>query len=163
MAKDNLRIRVGEQVFYTSRATIASGGRNTFLAAITDPLWQRPCSGSEETETVQEVFIDRNPAYFSVILDFLRSGELHIPGSMSQTAFVREAQYYGVLEQVRAASRQPLNGDHMARTAIVRVCPVLRRSSTRAIQANADGGCCVTPAGGCGPCVQLDAGATGRS
>lgn len=105
MAKENLRIRVGEQVFYTSRPTIANGGRNRFLTAIADHLWQRPCSGLEETETVQEVFIDRNPAYFCVILDFLPSGALHIPGSLSETAFSKEAQYYGVLEQVRGPGK----------------------------------------------------------
>lgn len=87
-------MRVGEQVFYTSRATIANGGRNTLLAAMTDSLWRTkaPSNGCSRCEAAdQEFFIDRDPAYFAVLLNLLRTGELHIPAGMSETALFKEA------------------------------------------------------------------------
>lgn len=95
-AQDIVRIRVGEKVFFTSRSTIANAGRNTFLAAMTAPLWQTNAGGNGCSE-IAELFIDRNPIYFSVLLDLLRTGELHIPAGMSEAALFQEALYYGLL------------------------------------------------------------------
>lgn len=108
MPQDIVRFQVGEKLFFTSRGTIANGGRDTLLAAMTDSLWQTNASGNGCSDSA-ELFIDRNPAYFSVLLDMLRTGELHIPAGMSETALYQEALYYGLLGQVRAARCGPLD------------------------------------------------------
>jgi hypothetical protein len=74
MAHDRVTLNVGGKYFVTSRTTLANAGRGSMLAAVIDENWQLvPDVASDE------LFIDRNPAYFSVLLDLLRTGELHIP------------------------------------------------------------------------------------
>ena len=41
-------------------------------------------------------FIDRNPRYFSYVLDYLRDGELVIDSNVSLEAFKNEARYFGL-------------------------------------------------------------------
>lgn len=41
-------------------------------------------------------FIDRSGELFAPILEYLRTGELHIPENMSQLAVIREVQFYGI-------------------------------------------------------------------
>lgn len=138
MAHDRVRFNVGGKKFVTSRATIENGGRNSMLAAMIDSLWQKPADSDEKQE--QELFIDRNPVYFSVLLDLLRTGELHIPTGMSERALFREALYYGILDHVRDARSGPLDGNRVVRTASIRGCAT---GDGTAIRANAEGGCCV--------------------
>lgn len=156
MASDKIRIRVGEKVFHTTRSTITSGGRNTYLAAMVDSIWQTATVGSSSAETdMNELFIDRNPAYFSVLLDLLRTGELDIPPEMSEKALFREALYYGLEDQVRAAAEpEPLDGHTLRHTTTIRghyhppasgphdAYVVGAPGSIRA-GPDSDGGCCV--------------------
>jgi len=77
MAHDRVNLNVGGKRFVTSRTTLANAGRGSMLAAVIDENWQLvPDVASNE------LFIDRNPTYFSVLLDLLRTGELHVPPGM---------------------------------------------------------------------------------
>ena len=83
MAHDRVTLNVGGKYFVTSRTTLANAGRGSMLAAVIDENWQLvPDVASNE------LFIDRNPAYFSVLLDLLRTGELHIPPGKLNSTFV---------------------------------------------------------------------------
>jgi hypothetical protein len=82
MAHDRVTLNVGGKYFVTSRTTLANAGRGSMLAAVIDENWQLvPDVASDE------LFIDRNPAYFSVLLDLLRTGELHIPPGKLQSPY----------------------------------------------------------------------------
>lgn len=46
--------------------------------------------------TFSYIFIDRNGDYFSLILDFLRTGSLDVPQHFSRKALLREFEYYQI-------------------------------------------------------------------
>ncbi|KAH7426594.1 hypothetical protein KP509_10G007500 [Ceratopteris richardii] len=107
------------------------------LSAMIGENWRRDCSAASITN---EFFIDRNPAYFSVLLDLLRTGELHMPAGMSEKALYREALYYGILDHVRSAKWGMLDGNMLQCTNTVRGHATGDATAIRGAQ---DGGCCV--------------------
>lgn len=136
MSQDIIRLNVGGKLFVTSSTTIANAGCNSMLSAMTGENWRvKPTSS-----TTEDFFIDRNPAYFSVLLDLLRTGELHIPPGMSEKALHREALFYGILDHVRAAKWGSLDGNRLECAASIRGQATGDATAIRAAQ---DGGCCV--------------------
>lgn len=135
MPKDIVRLNVGGKLFVTSSTTIANAGSDSMLSAMIGDNWRTNSSASAE-----DFFIDRNPAYFSVLLDLLRTGELHIPSGMSEKALHREALFYGILDHVRAAKWGPLDGNRLE--CVTSICGRATGDAT-AIRAAQDGGCCV--------------------
>ncbi|PRP85173.1 K+ channel tetramerization domain-containing protein [Planoprotostelium fungivorum] len=67
-AKSKIVIDVGGKKFSTSRDTLLSNGDNFFSALLRGQHWQPDEDGS--------YFIDRNPKYFAIILDYLRTREM---------------------------------------------------------------------------------------
>eukprot|EP01006_Ploeotia_vitrea_P019802 TRINITY_DN52047_c0_g1_i1.p1 TRINITY_DN52047_c0_g1~~TRINITY_DN52047_c0_g1_i1.p1 ORF type:complete len:378 (-),score=36.03 TRINITY_DN52047_c0_g1_i1:198-1331(-) len=65
-----VRLNVGGQVFMTSEATLLAEKETFFWAMLHGGQWKPDTNG--------EYFIDRNPATFSYILDYLRSGTFDI-------------------------------------------------------------------------------------
>ncbi|XP_020578640.1 BTB/POZ domain-containing protein At2g24240-like [Phalaenopsis equestris] len=138
MAKGSGRVRlnIGGKIFETTTTTLANAGRNSMLGALLDEEWNFAAGDGDASE----YFIDRNPECFSVLLDLLRSGELHLPPHLPNKLLYREALFYGLLDHVRAAQCGPFDGN------------LLRLSSSvygrapgdgTAIRAAPDGGCCV--------------------
>eukprot|EP01018_Ginkgo_biloba_P014159 Gb_37959 [translate_table: standard] len=131
--QSKIKLNVGGKCFVTSSTTLANAGRDSMLAAMIDEDWQiKP--------NMDEFFIDRNPSYFSVLLDLLRTGELHIPRGMSEKALYREALYYGILDRVRAAKWGHMDGNRMEHVASISGRAI---GDATAIRAAPDGGCCV--------------------
>lgn len=130
---DKVTLNVGGKRFVTSRATIGRAGRESMLGAMIHPDWN---SSDEQGE----YFIDRNPAYFAVLLDFLRTGELHIPPNMSEKALYREALYYGLIESIHMSRWGRLDGNRVELASSVRGRAT---GDATAIRADGHGGCCV--------------------
>lgn len=61
---------VGGERFTTSKSTLLRAEDSFFTAMLASGFWQ-PCEDGT-------YFIDRNPKYFGRILDYLRTGKLHI-------------------------------------------------------------------------------------
>lgn len=136
MPHDTIRINVGGKLFVTSSTTLTNAGSDSMLSAMIGDNWKaKPTSTAAE-----DFFIDRNPAYFSVLLDLLRTGELHIPPGLSEKALHREALYYGILDHVRAAKWGPLDGNRLICTKSIHGRAT---GDAMAIRAAQDGGCCV--------------------
>lgn len=89
-----VKINVGGRTFETTLGTLQIAGRGSTLAQ----------KVSSETS---EVFFDRDPEPFAILLSVLRTGRLGAGDQYSETfpldQLVREATYYGVLEQLQAA------------------------------------------------------------
>ncbi|KAH9331631.1 hypothetical protein KI387_003739 [Taxus chinensis] len=132
---DKITLNVGGKRFVTTRATLESAGRHSMLAAIIHSDWN-----SDSELHNDEFFLDRNPFYFSPLLDFLRTGELHIPPTMSEKALYREALYYGLLESVHMTRWGRLDGNRVELAASVRGRAT---GDAAAIRADGHGGCCV--------------------
>ncbi|KAI3863522.1 hypothetical protein MKX03_002425 [Papaver bracteatum] len=113
--QDNVRLNVGGKIFETTATTLASASRNSMFGMET----------FQPREANEEYFIDRNQDCFSVLLDLLRTGELHVPPHVPEIFFYRDALYYGLLDNVSVRK----NG-HPPR-------------GWSAIRASPDGGCAV--------------------
>lgn len=128
-------------MFETTSTTLACAGRNSMLGALLDDQWNisrgLPLPPAAEAE---EYFIDRNPKCFAVLLDLLRTGELHVPPNVCEKMLCREAMYYGLLDHVRAAKWGPFDGN---RVRLVESVPGRAPGDGTAVRAGPDGGCCV--------------------
>lgn len=132
---DRIKFNVGGKIFETTSTTLANAGRNSMLGSLLDDQWN-----IAELHANNEYFIDRNPKCFSILLDLLRTGELHIPSNVNELLLYKEAMYYGLEDHVREAKWGPFNGN----------CVRLNGSVSgrapgdgTAIRAGPDGGCCV--------------------
>ncbi|KAJ7247680.1 hypothetical protein O6H91_02G013100 [Diphasiastrum complanatum] len=132
MGDGRVRFDVGGTTFITSTTTIANAGQGSMLSALIDGRWHQPSDAG--------IFLDRDPSYFAVLLELLRTGELHVPPGMSRRALHREALFYGLLDHVKEAQRGPLNGNLVECRASISGRAI---GDGIAIRASSDGGCCV--------------------
>jgi len=101
---DNLRLSVGGQLFATTRATLCAE-KGSMLASTfrLRSIWPQP------TEIEPGIlFLDRNPATFDLILDYLRNGchMMIIPPSHLLPLLRIEAHHFG-LAKLLAACNSP--------------------------------------------------------
>jgi hypothetical protein len=80
---------VGGKLFKSRRSTLlrGSGGsdsKQTFFSATLE----------DEASSTEPLFIDRSPVYFAIVLDYLRSGEMHCPSSLSLSRAYEELDYF---------------------------------------------------------------------
>ncbi|ERN18688.1 hypothetical protein AMTRI_Chr12g239520 [Amborella trichopoda] len=163
---DRVRINVGGTIFETTTTTLANAGRDSMLGAMLDENWNvlepnqylpkdpntRDQNLLEQPNTIfwtlpepsrkisEPYFIDRNPACFSVLLDLLRTGELHIPPHIPEKLLYREAEFYGIIDHVRALKWGPFDGNRLGPAASV---SGRAPGDGTAIRAGPHGGCCV--------------------
>ncbi|XP_010275789.1 PREDICTED: BTB/POZ domain-containing protein At2g24240-like [Nelumbo nucifera] len=132
--RDRVRFNVGGRIFETTGTTLANAGRNSLFGAMFDENWNLQPDGASE------YFIDRNPSCFAVLLDLLRTGELHIPANVPEKLLYREALFYGLHDRVRTAKRGQFDGNRLKFAG-----SVMGRApgDGTAIRAGPDGGCCV--------------------
>jgi len=91
-----VRLNVGGRVFLTSRATLAKDPQS-FLARIAS---QDTELGSDKDES-GALLIDRDPQYFSPVLNFLRHGKVHLDRNVLEEAVLEEAEFYNVADMVK--------------------------------------------------------------
>ncbi|KAI3897932.1 hypothetical protein MKW92_009603 [Papaver armeniacum] len=132
---DKVRFNVRGRIFETTVTTLASVNRNSMFGAMFDDEWN-----PQPTEVNKEYFIDRNPDCFSVFLDLLGTGELHVPPNLSEKLLCREAHYYGIVDHVRRAKWGSFDGNRLSLACRVSGQPP---GNCSAIRASPDGGCAV--------------------
>ncbi|KAI3883476.1 hypothetical protein MKX03_014161, partial [Papaver bracteatum] len=103
------------------------------LGAMLDDIWKL-----QPREVNEEYFIDRNPDCFSVLLDLLGTGELHVPPNIPEKLLYREAHYYGLLDHVRTAKWGQFDSNRLILTGTV---SGQAPSGCAAIRESPDGGC----------------------
>ncbi|KAG0472345.1 hypothetical protein HPP92_016891 [Vanilla planifolia] len=141
---NRIRFNVGGKIFETTATTLASAGRGSMLGALLDDNWNLRSFSPQDSGGQAEYFIDRNPACFGVLLDLLRTGELHLPPHIPERLFYREAQFYGLLDHVRATKWGAFDGNRLRLSASV---AGRAPGDGTAIRASPDGGCCVAHGG----------------
>ncbi|PKI79385.1 hypothetical protein CRG98_000200 [Punica granatum] len=132
--RDRIRFNVGGRIFETTATTLANAGRNSYFGAVFDDNWDLRSDGP------QEMFIDRNPDCFAVLLDLLRTSDLNIPPNIPEKSIYREASFYGILDHVRSAKWGQLDGNRLC---LSRSVSGRAPGDGTAIRAGHDGGCCV--------------------
>lgn len=100
--RETVLLNVGGQVFETLKTTLKR---------------LKTCKLAREHEMKKhyrehkgDFFFDRDPQAFSVILNYLRTGELHLPTYLCGPALQREFEYWGVQEMdIERCCWQPYN------------------------------------------------------
>ncbi|EXB24275.1 BTB/POZ domain-containing protein [Morus notabilis] len=138
--RDRVKFNVGGRIFETTSTTLANAGRNSMFGAMFDGDWNFQSETENSGGTGTEYFIDRNPDCFSVLLDLLRTQELHLPPNIPEKLLYREASFYGLLDHVRSAKWGQFNGNRLR---LSRSVAGQAPGDGTAIRAGPDGGCCV--------------------
>lgn len=132
--KDTITFNVGGRIFETTSTTLANAGRDSLFGAMFNESWNLVTNNNTPH------FIDRNPDCFAVLLDLLRSNELHIPCNIPEKLLYREALFYGLLGHVRTAKWGPFDGNRLT---FSRSLTGQSPGDGTAIRGGPDGGCCV--------------------
>ncbi|CAF0772404.1 unnamed protein product [Brachionus calyciflorus] len=91
---DIVNLNVGGQKFSTSRQTLCSVADSFFSSLLSG----RIASCRDEQGYI---FIDRDPKYFSIILNFLRTRELNLNGIENLSSLRNEAEFYGIAPLIK--------------------------------------------------------------
>ncbi|KAG5569449.1 hypothetical protein H5410_059215 [Solanum commersonii] len=137
--RDRVKFNVGGKIFETKATTLAVAGKNSFFRAMFDENWNL-----QSDAAITEHFIDRNPDYFGVLLDLLRTGELYIPPKIDKKFLYREAEYYGILDHVRSAECDTFDGNRLRLAKSITGLSAGDGKFTPAIRADPNGWCCVS-------------------
>lgn len=84
-SSSNTIVKLSKQ-FMTTIQTLTSYGDNVFTAMLS--------GGHTVLKNGDYYFIDRNPELFEVVLDYLRTGKLHIPPHLDKTRVLEEFKFY---------------------------------------------------------------------
>jgi uncharacterized protein YjbI with pentapeptide repeats len=87
-----IRFNVGGETFATSRDTIAND-----QFCMLNIMLKHETSMASARDTTGALFIDRDPTYFSYVLNFLRNGIVDLPPERhALNALLREAEFYQI-------------------------------------------------------------------
>lgn len=98
MVAATVKISVGGTLFTSTAATLTSG--SSFFARLLDSD-----GGFSDFDETGVVFIDRDPTYFGIVLQFLRCGLVEVPLPLSLEGALAEAEFF-LCEQLAAELRE---------------------------------------------------------
>ena len=90
---DIIKLCVGGKQFKTTRATLIAD-QNSMLAKMFQEYDESTLIPAASKDENGAYFIDRDPKYFAVILNFLRTGELEVSETIDLDFLLIEANYY---------------------------------------------------------------------
>ena len=101
---DNIiKLSVGGREFKTTLGTLVAD-QNSMLARMAyngTPYTYGYVSGIEYSRVENGAFfIDRDPKYFNVVLNFLRTGKVEVNETIDLNFLLEEAKYYGINEMI---------------------------------------------------------------
>jgi hypothetical protein len=93
--KNNIiKLNVGGIQFMTTKLTLEKSGFFSALFSSSIPTTLDDQGVTHHFIQIFSIFIDRDPTVFGILLNFLRTGELEIPNTISTLAVHREADFY---------------------------------------------------------------------
>uniref|UniRef100_A0AC34F4D3 BTB domain-containing protein n=1 Tax=Panagrolaimus sp. ES5 TaxID=591445 RepID=A0AC34F4D3_9BILA len=99
-----IKLNVGGKVFQTHRQTL-SREENSFLAR----LCQEPESLPSDRDDEGAFLIDRDPEYFSSVLNYLRHGKLILNRGLTEEGLLEEAEFYNMPGLITLCKENILN------------------------------------------------------
>ena len=117
--KEWVKLNVGGTLFCTSQKTLKK-----YPSCFLNELLQE--SQDEIAPYIDEsgaLLIDRDPKYFSIFLNYMRSGQIYLQGDLSELALIAEAEFFnisGLLDDIK----QKIKDKHleMQANSVHRVC-----------------------------------------
>ncbi|KAI3967644.1 hypothetical protein MKW92_040377 [Papaver armeniacum] len=145
MTAEKVRFNVRGRIFETTATTLATARRDSVFGAMFDDEWKLQPRGDELVKPEEkEYFIDRDPDCFSVLLNLLGTGKLHVPCNVPEKLLYMEANYYGLLDHVRTAKWGDFDSNRLRLASTV---SGQAPGNCSAIRASTDGGCAVAHGG----------------
>mmetsp|Transcript_36988 Transcript_36988/g.59877 ORF Transcript_36988/g.59877 Transcript_36988/m.59877 type:complete len:297 (+) Transcript_36988:178-1068(+) len=86
-----IQLNVGGRVFETWKSTLCKHSDTHLHSIFSDP---------NNTQNNEQIFFDRSPKVFEVILNFLRTSKTIMPPTMNRLAVEEEAKFYGLYKQM---------------------------------------------------------------
>ncbi|KAL1453224.1 hypothetical protein WDU94_007388, partial [Cyamophila willieti] len=104
-----VKLNVGGTHFLTTRITLARDP-NSFLYR----LCREDSDLISEKDETGAYLIDRDPTYFSPILNYLRHGKLVINKDLAEEGVLEEAEFYNIAELVRLVKDKICSRDSLS-------------------------------------------------
>nr|CAD7425684.1 unnamed protein product [Timema monikensis] len=105
-SKQWVRLNVGGTYFLTTKTTL-SRDPNSFLYR----LCQEDSDLISDRDETGAYLIDRDPTYFSPILNYLRHGKLVINKDLAEEGVLEEAEFYNITELIRLVKERICHRD----------------------------------------------------
>merc|ERR1712223_1725903 len=102
--RDWIKLNVGGQIFTTTRCTLTKDPESFLFR-----LCQETSDLESQKDDVGAYLIDRDPNYFTPILNYLRHGKLVIDKNVSEEGVLEEAEFFNIknlIELVKEKIRQ---------------------------------------------------------
>ncbi|KAK0161713.1 hypothetical protein PV327_008132 [Microctonus hyperodae] len=96
-----VRLNVGGTYFLTAKTTLARDP-NSFLYR----LCQEDSDLISDRDETGAYLIDRDPTYFSPVLNYLRHGKLVINKDLAEEGVLEEAEFYNITELIRLVNER---------------------------------------------------------
>ncbi|KAA0203776.1 hypothetical protein HAZT_HAZT004272 [Hyalella azteca] len=96
--KEWVKLNVGGTCFLTTRTTLTKDPESLFAKLINDDISGMVTDGKDENGAIM---FDRDPTYFSPILNFLRHGKMVINKDVAEEGVLEEAEFFNVAEAIR--------------------------------------------------------------
>lgn len=91
-----IRLNVGGHHFLTTRTTLCRDPKSFFFR-----LCQEDNNLASDKDETGAFMIDRDPTYFSPILNFLRHSKLVIDKNLAEEGILEEAEFYNITELIQ--------------------------------------------------------------
>uniref|UniRef100_A0A1B6ELP0 BTB domain-containing protein n=1 Tax=Cuerna arida TaxID=1464854 RepID=A0A1B6ELP0_9HEMI len=105
-SKQWVKLNVGGTCFLTTKTTL-SRDPNSFLYR----LCKEDSDLISDRDEIGAYLIDRDPTYFSPILNYLRHGKLIINKDLEEEGVLEEAEFYNITELIRLVKERILTRD----------------------------------------------------
>lgn len=103
-----IKLNVGGKLFYTRASTLQTVA-SSFLANLVSGRFPRALSNGDE------IFLDRDPEYFDVILNWLRSPCAHtLTAHITSPQFINELEYFGLTQAMLGDTKLMVFGGQAA-------------------------------------------------
>jgi len=135
--KEWVKLNVGGKMFQTTQTTLCKDPKS-FLCRLCQEDKEL---GSEKDEN-GAFLIDRDPAYFGPVLNYLRHGKLVIDKNLTEEGVLEEAEFYNIIDLIKLIKEQiksrdnPLTGQ---KKHVYRVIQCREDELTQTVSTMADG------------------------
>mmetsp|Transcript_35895 Transcript_35895/g.58025 ORF Transcript_35895/g.58025 Transcript_35895/m.58025 type:complete len:241 (+) Transcript_35895:103-825(+) len=117
-----IRLNVGGRVFMSWKSTLTKYPNSYF--------WSMLSGRHKQALTNEgEYFIDRSGELFPVVLNFLRTSEVHIPHTTSKHSVQNEARYFGLYDQMFGDENVQHELESVIATTLVKLLVPFRKST----------------------------------
>ena len=119
-----MRLNVGGTMFLTTKTTLCKDPKS-FLYRIC----QEDSDLNSEKDETGAYLIDRDPAYFVPVLNYLRHGKVVLDKNMLEEGALEEAEFYNITDLIKLLKerfvRSRLVHSHWSRASLVMLAPAI--------------------------------------